>query len=363
MTDENRTQQTKITLDVGTAYDFLASQYVLHEPKKFGVRGSWASGMLARLTPESRETLGATWRLVGSPVYLVSSLPEPKNVDTLLWHLAQWDPIERLERFLPPVSGSECGRDAILADVAKRGRWTEADRQRLKESFENDAESEKVVSDAKLEGMLNAWADPEAFGESYIAALHQYHEVFFRDEEARSQAAIEVAGERIRKLAKSVDLPDLIEEISGGLRFDDLPKAREFVLAPSYWMTPLLMRMRIDPDRVLFVFGARPASDSIVPGEMVPDGLIRALKVLSDPTRLRILRLVAKKPMGPAELARSLRLRTPTVLHHIHGLRLSGLVQIRMPEGEAKSRSLLSLRPQAVDEIGAMLREFLFPSN
>lgn len=362
MTNGNEARGTKITMDVGTAYDFLASLYVLHRPKRFGVRGAWASGMLARLTAESREALSKAKHLMGSPVHLVPLLPEPRNVETFLWHLAQWDPIERLEKLTtPPRYLRESGGSSVLRDVARRGRWTEADRRQLKESL-HGSDPEKDVSDELLGTMLDVWADAEAFSNAYIAALRNYHEVFFHEEEKRILPAIEAAGERIAGLAKTLDLPDLIEEISAGLRFDDLPEAVEYILAPSYWVTPLLLRMRIDADRILFVFGARPANDSIVPGETVPDGLIRALKVLSDPTRLRILRLVAEKPMGAAELARSLRLRTPTVLHHIHGLRLSGLVQIRMPEADVKQRSLLSLRPQAVQEIVTMLNEFLHPA-
>jgi DNA-binding transcriptional ArsR family regulator len=107
------------------------------------------------------------------------------------------------------------------------------------------------------------------------------------------------------------------------------------------------------------VFGARAASDSIVPGETVPDSLIRALKALSDPTRLRILRLVAERSMGAAELARTLRLRTPTMIHHLHALRLSGLIQIRMAEADMKKKASFSLRPQAVQDVMSALDGFL----
>ncbi len=362
MTESHEVRPTKITMDVGTAYDFLVSLYVLHRPKQFGVRGAWASGMLARLTAESREVLSKAKELLGSPVHLVPSLPEPRNAETLLWHLSQWDPVDRLQKLGSPWYLNECGCSSLLMDVAKRGRWTEEDRQQLRDSLQRLKDSEKDVPDDMLSDTLDMWADAEAFSEGYMAALRNHYEAFFQEEEKRILPVIESAGERIAALAQTIDLPDLIEEISSGIRYDDLPKAEEFVLAPSFWITPLLLRMRIDEDRMLFVFGARSPNDSVVPGETVPDGLIRALKALSDPTRLRILRLVARKPMGAAELARSLRMRTPTVMHHMHALRLSGLVQIRMPDAEAKQRVLLSLRPQAVQEVTAMLDEFLRPS-
>ena len=359
MPDRKETESTKITLDVGTAYDFFQSLYVLHEPKKFAVRGAWASGMLARLTLESRETLSKSRRVITCPVHLLPSLPEPKNVETLLWSLGQLDPTERLQRLADPWDLRQSGSPSILAEVAERGRWAEADRQRLRESLQRKSGAEKGPSEEKLDAMLDIWADAKAFGEAYLAALRNYYDVFFFEEEKRIGPAIEAAAERISSQAKKLSLSDLIEEISAGIRYESPPDVPELVLAPSYWITPLMLSVQLDANRMLLVFGARAASDSIVPGETVPDGLIRALKALSDPTRLRILRLVAERSMGAAELARTLRLRTPTMLHHLHALRLSGLIQIRMAEAEMKKKASFSLRPQAVQDVMTALEGFL----
>jgi len=362
MVEGNGDRVTKVTIDVGTAYDFLTSLHVLLAPKKFGVRGSWASGMLARLSAESRDVLSRTAQWMSSPVHLIPTYPEPRNAETFLWQLAQRDPIDRLRDLLFSWHMCEGDFTSILAEVSARGRWTEDDRRRLATAY-REVMPEKTVREEVLTETLDAWADAEALSEAYLATLKNYYDVFFREEEGRILPAIEAAGKRIAGLVQTLELPDLIEEISSGLRFEDLPSAQEYVLAPSYWVTPLFMRTRIDADRILFVFGARPASDSIVPGETVPEGLVRALKGLSDPTRLKILRLVAKQPMGAAELARSLRLRTPTVLHHIHGLRLSGLLQIRMPDAGAKQRSLFALRPAGVRTVMTMLDTFLDASE
>jgi len=363
MPNRTETDPTTITLDVGTAYDFFTSLYVLHEPKKFAVRGAWASGMLARLTPESRETLSKAWNVITCPVHLLPSLPEPKNVETLLWSLGQLDPTERLRRLARPWDLKESGSPSVLTEVAERGRWTEVDRQRLRDSLQRKSDAEKPHSDEKLDAILDIWADAEAFGEAYLAALRNYHDVFFSEEEKRIGPAIQAAAERISSQAKKLSLSDLIEEISAGIRYESPPNVPELVLAPSYWITPLMLSVRLDASRMLLVFGARAASDSIVPGETVPDGLIRALKALSDPTRLRILRLVAERSMGAAELARTLRLRTPTMIHHLHALRLSGLIQIRMAEADMKKKASFSLRPQAVRDVMSALDAFLHKTD
>jgi DNA-binding transcriptional ArsR family regulator len=66
----------------------------------------------------------------------------------------------------------------------------------------------------------------------------------------------------------------------------------------------------------------------LIPGELVPDALFQALKALADPTRLRIMRYLSAEPLTPAELSRRLRLRAPTVIHHLHALRLARLVHL-----------------------------------
>lgn len=363
MSETSESKSTRITLDVGTAYDFFTSLYVLHSPRKFGVRGAWASGMLARLSPESRDVLHRAQRVLASPVHLLSSLPAPKDVESLLWFLAQRSATDRVRSLACPWNLQQCGCSPLLDDVASRGRWTEADRDRLRGCLEHTDGPEKRWDDEHLDEMLELWSDAATFGETYLSALRNYHDVFFREEEKRIRPAIEAAAQRVAEQSQRMSLEDLTEEISSGLRVDDLSNVQELVLAPSFWVAPLTLIARLDERRTLFVFGARSTTDSIVPGETVPSGLIRALKALSDPTRLRILRLVSGRSMGAAELARALRLRTPTMLHHLHALRLAGLIQIRIPDAETKQKALFSLRPHAAQDVFAALEDFLHPTG
>jgi DNA-binding transcriptional ArsR family regulator len=152
-------------------------------------------------------------------------------------------------------------------------------------------------------------------------------------------------------------LPDLLEELSHGLRFDELPAAREYVLAPSYWGAPILFAGYAGSQRRIYLFGARPPEMSLVPGQVVPDGLMRSLKALSDSTRLRILHYLAEEPLTPSQLARRLRLRPPTVIHHLRTLRLAGLVQVTV--GEDEETKCYAVRAEAVDAACAALRGFV----
>lgn len=57
--------------------------------------------------------------------------------------------------------------------------------------------------------------------------------------------------------------------------------------------------------------------------------LIQFLKVLADESRLRILGLLASQEASVEELAASLKLKPPTVSHHLNRLRTLNLVKMR----------------------------------
>jgi DNA-binding transcriptional ArsR family regulator len=130
------------------------------------------------------------------------------------------------------------------------------------------------------------------------------------------------------------------------------------ILVPSYWSSPLVFYSRLSENRLLVMFGARPETHDITPGEALPQDLVDTMKAIADPTRLRILRYLAFGPQTPTELARRLRLRPPTVIHHLNALRLAALVEITLPaEGERG----YNLRREALNDVLSLLIEFLTP--
>jgi DNA-binding transcriptional ArsR family regulator len=84
--------------------------------------------------------------------------------------------------------------------------------------------------------------------------------------------------------------------------------------------------------------------------------MLRALKALSDPTRLHILRYLSDKPQTPSQLARQLRLRAPTVIHHLNALRLAGLVYVTLEDEEEKR---YTVRQSAVADTFDAIKKFL----
>jgi DNA-binding transcriptional ArsR family regulator len=206
--------------------------------------------------------------------------------------------------------------------------------------------------------MLDGWSRPAEFGEGYLAALQTYQQAFFSEEERRIAPLLQRALAEAQEKSRELSLPALLEELSRGVRFASLTDRSEWILAPSYWCAPLVVYGLLDFKRMLVLFGARPAESSLVPGEDVPDAMIRALKALADPTRLRILRYLSARPYTPAQLSRRLRLRAPTVIHHLNALRLAGLVQLTLESGGDRR---YAARPEAVQATLEQLGVFLTP--
>jgi len=343
----------------GTAYDLFMSLEVLHKPADFGVRGAWAAGVRARLSTAQREILEESRSLFVMPLHWIHSLPDPKDALTVLWALGQIPPAERLPLLTyHPERSSEV--EQVLSDVSAHGAWDEGDREVLRAAYQC-SEEKKPLSAKELASILGWWARAEEFGQRYLEALHAYHEVFFAEEEKRIRPALQDALAQAQDLAGRMALPDLLEELSQGLRFAELPDVSEWVLVPSYWSTPLVLFDTVSAERAIWIFGARPANASLVPGEAVPDSMLRGLKALSDPTRLRILHYLAQEPLTPAELSRRLRLRAPTVTHHLKLLRLAGLVQLTLGEGKEERR--YAARPEAIQATFASLEGFLEPDD
>jgi DNA-binding transcriptional ArsR family regulator len=77
---------------------------------------------------------------------------------------------------------------------------------------------------------------------------------------------------------------------------------------------------------------------------------------MADPTRLRILHYMLEGPCTTSELSRILRLRPPTINHHLNNLRLAGLIHVNIsPQVER----LYSIRSEGIDATIALLKDYL----
>ena len=324
---------TKIHWDIGTAYDLFISLRILHDPERYGVRASWAAGVRSRVSAEFREILNRAALLRLVPLTFVNSLNEPKDAAQLIAKLRSSPAGELLETLtIQPRMPDEL--KVLFLSTTANTRWTHEDTQFFVQRYgmEENKQTRQILST-----MNEIWSNREEFGEKLLQGLQAYIDTFFAEEERRILPVLQQELSYARMRAGSRPLPAMLEELTAGVRYGDFEHLTDIVLAPTFWGSPFMFSEHPTEQKMIVLFGARPGTMSIIPGEVVPDALLRGMKAMADPTRLRILRYLAQEPQTAAELSRVLRLRPPTVTHHLTQLRLAGMVQVYLdPDGDRK---------------------------
>lgn len=351
-----------IVWDFGTAYELFISLHVLLEPDYFGIRPSFAASIRSRVPAAERKLLEELYPLLGVPLKWLHSLPAPKDAISALWALKQMPPAERMFKLYPvdapfESDGSEDSEkhkdfNEKLTRIAAEGKHTPADLEFFIKVF---SKKHGPIKRETVESALGWWGRQAELGEAYLTAMQSYYQAFFEEEEKRVEPVLRAGLERAQALSATVGFEELFTELTQGLQMGDEFNADTFIMVPAFWITPLVFFEKFSGETMLLAFGARPADMSVIPGEIVPDALVRSLKALADPTRLKIMRYLTSESLTPSEIARKLQLRPPTVTHHLKELRLAGLVELSLMHEENR----YTARKQALEAVYAHLSAFL----
>lgn len=345
-----------IRWDVGTAYELFNSLVVLHQPETYGLRASWAAGIRSRIPAVERKFFEEVLPFLHIPINWLHQLSEPKDALSVLWALRQIPPAERIKTIFEVDTWHDAAF-RLLPEISNKRAWDENDYKVIFPALCKDEKAGRNPESVKK--FLDWWAQPEQFGEMYLAALQAYQQVFFAEEEKRITPILQAGLKQAQELAQKMSLSDLLAELSQGVHVEPVNDG-DVLLIPVYWSTPLLLSTEIEQDEKtthIFLFGVRPANMPIIPGELVPEGLLRALKALSDPTRLQIIKYLSHEELSPSELARRLKLRPPTVTHHLTELRLAGLVNLTFKGQEKLYTTRREALPLALSNLEAFLDE------
>ncbi len=343
-----------IRWDKGTAYDLFVSLRVIHRPDEFGLRPSWAAGVRSRIPAHLRETLDQAHKFIPIPLGWLYALPDPKDATTAVQALASVPPEECLSTLLFDTKQDQDSQRFHEFLLTLNGK------QRLTSSIETKIKSLRPagskVTQEYTRACFNAWSDRQTFGDLLFQAIKAYEKNFFKEEEPRILAAQSAALETAKSMAEELGVLSALEELSSGVRMDWASSLGKLILAPTFWGAPFVFYDALNANTGIILFGARPQGTTLVPGDLVPEDLLTALKALADPTRLRILRYLQDSPCTPSELAHLLRLRAPTVTHHLRILRLAGLVQVTVTQ---ESERCYAARAEGLKQSVQHLKSFI----
>lgn len=338
--------------DIGTTYDLFLSLSVLNEPVKFGLRPSWAAGVRSRLPLAQRQFLESLTGIYFTPMGWIYRLPEKtKMASDAVQYIARLKPETILPTLFTPFESSPVAKE-ILNEISTSRKSNSRQAFFLQKEYHPG----DMLSDHELQTLIRAWSDTTAFGQIFQLMMLSYYDSFFAEEEVRILPVLRNSLAEAKKKSLTREPLTLLEDLSQGIDFQKTISEPEIILAPSYWSTPLVVFRKISENQMVILFGCRPADQSLIPSEPAQGAMISTLKAISDPTRLQLLQYLSLEPMTPTDLAKKLRLRPPTITHHLQLLRLSGLVKIELEkDGEKK----YALRPEALSNCISNLKSYL----
>jgi DNA-binding transcriptional ArsR family regulator len=256
---------------------------------------------------------------------LVAALGALSPADLVVAMLGDFDLGADTEaRVRAAMAGDEAALDEVIAAAGDHAKGLRA------------ILADPLETHRRILTVLEAWAEPFNAIEARVSSIGQ------RDYEGRS-------GDRA-----TLDKLDLIEQTTGGVRWLPTSGIRRVILAPSYFSRPYNFLLGGEGWRFFGYPVADEALDIADPLEP-PRSVVRLHRALGDPTRMRILKLLAGRDLYATEIAQQLELSKPTIKHHLALLRAARLVTIT----ESGAVVYYSLRRNRLDDASSELKRFL----
>jgi DNA-binding transcriptional ArsR family regulator len=308
----------EIVVHPSVCYDFVVSLRALMNPRTFKRSRRWAAEQQPRLPADV---------LAKTKFFF-------EGYDTSLGYGAA-----RLISGLAPSAGPEALVEAVRAlsgdELAMFMLDTgETPPERL--AGYRDALEGRLDPGEAVKGLPAGWAarcrqilrEPDAAQADLLQVFEAHQELIFSQCLAAVTGLVSEATRKAHELLQILPASAVIEHLAGGYTLSEELDLRRIVLAPSAFVYPY-MSARVDErtGEALVIFGVQNSLFSEYEPVPVRDDLVAALKAMSDPNRLTILRLLADRPMYTSDLVAQLRLGQPTVHHHLAQLRTAGLLR------------------------------------
>jgi len=198
--------------------------------------------------------------------------------------------------------------------------------------------------------------DLEGTRQWYLHLLAAWDEQYFGQVDPAILAGLRADAAAKTALIAGMAPDDLVEMASNGVQIAPDLAPEVVLLVPQYHYRPwnLFSYYR---NLVLLAY---PADALPLAAGEPSTGLLRLTRALSDPSRLRILRLLSDDRRSFTQLVTMTGLAKSTVHHHMVALRAAGLVRVNDVGGKTVT---YQLRPDAADDLGNRLRAYLTPSD
>jgi DNA-binding transcriptional ArsR family regulator len=301
----------------------VLSLHVLMHPKEHPLQHPWIRDMRT-LSPALKREIRAFWFLY-SDITADFMLPEradaPQSFDEALAAFAALPPGRAQYELARPAFfyfEEEGGPESLVREDVRKQIRHRAGAAITKQLFDDPAAVQARVVD-----MLAAY-----WAESFAAEWERLEPTLAAEtEQARSEDPIRLLG-RVRSELRVDAAERMLIRESGHEHEVTVEAANPLRLIPSVYVWPHV-RINCDPPWPLAILYPPRTMKADVAGSPAPDALVRALRAAADPTRLRILRLVAERPRSTEELAPLVGLSESGLSKHLRALTEASLLSTR----------------------------------
>jgi biotin operon repressor len=280
-------------------------------------------------------------RLLG----LASTSSPPKDVPTLLAHIAALDPLD-LTRMLW-VETTPDHDQAAISDLFRRAMTGDrAAQQQVRDTLAPDDDAWHAALAIFLA------RGPEETKQQLLTLLRRWYDAVFARLEPEIVPVLMRDAEAKRVLQRSLPFDRFIEIATNGVRYVPEVGVRRIVLIPSLIYRPWILLARY---RDVKLIGHPVADENVMAGDDAPpERLVTLYKALGDERRLHILKKLTTDTYTMQELGDMLGLAKSTIHHHIVTLRVAGLISV---SSDADKR--YSLRQETLPDASALLQAYL----
>ena len=343
-------------------YDFLISLHVAlasaeHDYADYDVGREWIESARERCNTANPRALSTLGRFLGDGqpgslhatlISLVRRCPPPRApLDFLAW--LRELPAAQLTEVLLDQEGLGADWSEILSEALDElgsPAGAGAAYKRLLARYPEDMRPTVATVLGDLEGIRG----------ELLAALRVWYDAVFAAERERLGPLLRREAEAMERRRVEMPLDAFIEQSMRGVQWQSSAGLRRIVFAPSYFCRPAVLYHVWHGTMTFCAPLVYSSSDARRSDPRAPDEeTLRFFLALGDPSRLRILRLLAERPMYLTELAERMELTKATTKHHMVKLRDAGLVTLY----DRERMTFYELRPDVVRHARQLLGNYL----
>lgn len=362
--DLRRGRTLDVEILVSETYDFLISLHVAlasaeHDYADYDVGREWIETARKRCRDVDPAALGILGRYLGDG--------RPGSLHATLISLVWRCPLPReplgFLAWLGELSAAQLS-EVLLDQEGLGSDWAELLAETLDEQASPEgagATQKRLLArypDDTRPTVAAVLADIEGTRAELLAALRVWYDAVFSVEIARILPMLRQEADAMERRRAEMPLEVFIEQSMRGVQWQSQSPAglRRIVFAPSYFCRPAVLYhvwhgvLTFCAPLVYATPDAR-RSDPRAPD----DETLRFFLALGDPSRLRILRLLAERQMYLTELAERMELTKATTKHHMVKLRHAGLVTLY----DRDRMTFYELRPDVVRHARQLLSNYL----